>query len=148
MTAPTEPVGRRSQATASARTRSLRVYEQNPSLVVVTGIILDLEDTMTEQDSHEQVREMQRIDAVARLAFARGTHPELNRAEASARVDLAAAIMAMDEAADVPGRHNMQEQAEVERAIRAYADALADLVRGEASEPAALEVTVVEATFL
>lgn len=124
------------------------MYEQNPSLVVVTGTILDLEDTMAEQDPHEQVREMQRIDAIARLAFARGTHPELNRAEASARVDLAAAIMAMDEAADVPGRHNMQEQAAVETAIRAYANALAALVRGEASEPAALEVTVVEATFL
>lgn len=107
------------------------MYEQNPSLVVVTGTILDLKDTMAEQDPHEQVREMQRIDAIARLAFTRGTHPELSRAEASARVDLAAAIMAMDEAADVPGRHNMQEQAAVEVAVRAYADALAALVRGE-----------------
>lgn len=93
---------------------------------------------MAEQDSTEQVRETQRIGAVARLAFARKTHPELGRAEASARVDLAAAIMAMDEAEDADGhgvhRHSMQEQAAVEVAVRAYADALAALVRGEVQD--------------
>lgn len=76
---------------------------------------------------------MQRIGAVARLAFARKQNPDLVRAEAAARVDLAAAIMAMDEAEDIPGRHNLNEQVAVEAALRAYGHALADLIRGEAS---------------
>lgn len=74
------------------------------------------------------------MSAVVRLAFARDLHPELVRAEAAARVELAAAIMLMDEAADQPGRHNLQEQARVEECTRAYAQALADLLRGETSE--------------
>ncbi|SDH39102.1 hypothetical protein [Microbacterium sp. 77mftsu3.1] len=81
--------------------------------------------------------EAARIGAVHRLAFAREQHPDLVRAEAQARVDLAAAIMKLDEAADSDDviwgrRHTMQEQAAVERAKNAYAQALADLLRGEA----------------
>ena len=77
--------------------------------------------------------EMQRIGAVARLAFARKQNPDLVRAEAEARVVFAAAIMAMDEAEDVPGHHNLNEQVAVEVALRAYGQSLADLIRGEAS---------------
>jgi len=78
--------------------------------------------------------EARRVQATARLAFARETHPELYRASAAARLDLAAAIIAMDEAEDIPGRHNLQEQADVEQALRAYGQALADLIRGEAAD--------------
>lgn len=74
-----------------------------------------------------------RVSATLRLAFARKQHPDLIRAEAEVRLDVAAAIMAMDEAEDVPGRHNLGEQVAVEVALRAYGRALADLVRGEAS---------------
>lgn len=80
----------------------------------------------------EHEREMARVGAVSRLAFARKQHPELVKAEAQARVNLAAAIMAMDEAADQPGRHNLFEQAAVETALQEFGRALADLVRGEA----------------
>lgn len=71
------------------------------------------------------------VAAVARLAFARKQHPVLVREEAAARVGLAAAIMAMDEAAEVPGHHNLVEQVAVEQAKDRYVLALANLVRGE-----------------
>ena len=80
----------------------------------------------------EHEREMARVGAVSRLAFARKQNPELVKAEAQARVNLAAAILAMDEAADQPGRHNLFEQAAVEIALQEFGRALADLVRGEA----------------
>lgn len=75
--------------------------------------------------------EASRLGAVLRLSFARQQHPVLVREEAAARVDLAAAIMAMDESADVPGRHNLVEQIAVEQAKDRYGQALANLVRGE-----------------
>lgn len=74
-----------------------------------------------------------RVQALFRLAMARESHPELHRAMASARIDLAAAIIAMDEAEDIPGRHNLHEQAAVNEALAAYGQALADLIRGEKS---------------
>lgn len=76
----------------------------------------------------------QRIRAVARLGMMRDRHPELRAAEADARLALAAAIIAWDEAeqAQVPGRHTLHEQAAVNQASTAYAQALADLLRGEA----------------
>lgn len=79
-----------------------------------------------------QEQEAARVGATFRLAFAAKQHPELKRAEAEARLDLAAAIMAMDEADGDPMRHSLQEQAEVEAATDTYADALANLLRGEA----------------
>lgn len=79
--------------------------------------------------------ESERISAIARLAFARQRHTDLSRAEAAARVELAAAIMVMDEAADVAGRHNLAEQAAVNVALTAYGQALADLIRGETAAP-------------
>jgi hypothetical protein len=77
--------------------------------------------------------ETARVGAIMRLAFARKQYPELIRAEAATRVNLAAAIMTMDESDDLPGRHNLHEQMAVEVATRAYGQALADLIRGEAS---------------
>ena len=77
------------------------------------------------------ITEEQRVGAVHRLAFAREQHPELSRRLAEAKVELAAAIIAMDEAADIPGRHNLHEQAAVETMTQRYAQALADLVRGD-----------------
>lgn len=71
------------------------------------------------------------LAATVRLAFARKQHPLLVRDETTARVKLAAAIIAMDEANGQPGRHNLAEQAAVHEALTAYGDALANLVRGE-----------------
>lgn len=73
-----------------------------------------------------------RVQAIVRLAFARMQHPELSRREAEARLDLAAAIIAMDEAEDRVGRHNLHEQAAVNSAQLALGEAIADLIRGEA----------------
>ena len=82
--------------------------------------------------------EAAKVGATYRLAFAREQHPVLRQREADARLVLAAAIMQLDEAEDtddvVAGkRHTLQEQAAVEEAKNAYAQALADLIRGEAS---------------
>lgn len=74
-----------------------------------------------------------RVQAISQLAFAREQYPDLGRAEASARLDLAAAIIAMDEAEDVPGRHNLQQQLNVNNALHAYGQAIADLIRGEST---------------
>lgn len=71
------------------------------------------------------------VAATYRLAMHREQYPGLKRVESTARLYLAAAIIAMDEAENQPGRHSLQEQAEVERAKDAYAKALADLLRGE-----------------
>lgn len=77
-----------------------------------------------------------RVGATYRMATMRERHADLGRAEAQARTDLAAAIIAMDEADELarrdPSRHSMQEQARVELAKARYAQALADLLRGEA----------------
>jgi hypothetical protein len=82
-------------------------------------------------------REMARVSAVSVLSFARQKHPGLRHAEAAARLDLAAAIIAMDavdEQIEAGEKiHGMNEQAAVEHAQQVYAQALADLVRGEAS---------------
>lgn len=74
------------------------------------------------------------IGAVFRLATQDTLHPELRRAETQARLALAAAIMAFDqklEACDYDLSHTLHEQAAIEEAKTAYAQALADLVRGE-----------------
>lgn len=84
--------------------------------------------------SADQQIEALRLQAVNRLAFARKQEPELHNASNEARLDLAAAIIAMDEAEDqVPGHHNLEEQAQVNAALQRYGQALADLLRGEAS---------------
>lgn len=85
--------------------------------------------------------EMLRVQAISRLAFARKLHPDLNRAENDARVNLAAAILALDETQEKADAHNaagaefsmhtLNEQSAVESAILAYSQALAALVRGE-----------------
>ncbi|MFD8609488.1 hypothetical protein [Streptomyces sp. NPDC059631] len=62
-------------------------------------------------------------------------HPELKRRAADARLDLAAAVLAMDavEKRIRAGEkiHCLQEQAAVELGKNAHAQALADLLRGE-----------------
>ncbi|MFF8917485.1 hypothetical protein ACF08M_30295 [Streptomyces sp. NPDC015032] len=62
-------------------------------------------------------------------------HPELKRRVADARLELAAAILAMDAVEEriQAGEkiHSLQEQAAVELAKNAYAQTLADLLRGE-----------------
>lgn len=75
--------------------------------------------------------ELAKIQAVSRLAFARTTFPELRKAEAEARLVLAAAIIAMDDAGGLPGRHNLYEQELVNTALAEYGQALANLIRGE-----------------
>lgn len=82
--------------------------------------------------------EAARVGATFRLAFAGKQHPELRQAEAAARLDLAAAIMAWDEAEDsdevrAGRRHTLHEQNDVALAKSAYAQALANLIRGEKS---------------
>ena len=64
--------------------------------------------------------------------------PELVKAEAEARVRLAAAVIALD---DIEKRislgepmHSLYEQMLVEQAKNEYAQALADLMRGQASD--------------
>jgi len=72
------------------------------------------------------------------LAVRKTQYPQLVRAEAQARLHLAAAIQAMDEVEDLAEAghkvHSLTEQAEVERAKDAYAQALADLVRGQLAD--------------
>lgn len=76
--------------------------------------------------------ELGRVNATYRLSVMSQRHPQLQRAAAEARLDFVAAVISMDDADGVPGRHNLQEQADVEQKLRAYGQALADLVRGEA----------------
>lgn len=83
--------------------------------------------------SPEELLDMEHTGAAFRLTFTSEFHPELRDAEAQARIALAAAIIKMDAAEGIPGRHNLDEQVAVERATQAYAQALADLVRGEKS---------------
>lgn len=75
------------------------------------------------------------IVAVARLASARQVRPELAEREAEARVELAAAIMTMDEIRDEAVDEGfspllMLAEGEVETLKNTYAQALADLLRG------------------
>ena len=80
--------------------------------------------------------EAPRIGALARLGFVRQQHPALRRAEAAARLDLAAALIALDTVEDriAAGEmiHSANEQVAVEQKARAYTRALADLLRGMA----------------
>lgn len=69
------------------------------------------------------------VQAVSRLAFARKQNPALGDKEAAARVELARSILEMDEAVETGPA--IGEQARVEYAMRGYAEALADLIRGE-----------------
>ena len=74
------------------------------------------------------------ISAVFCLATQDRLHPGLRRAETQARLALAAAIMAFDQRLEACGddlSHTLHEQAAIEEAKTAYAQALADLVRGE-----------------
>lgn len=71
------------------------------------------------------------------MAMRKIQYPQLVHTEAQARLKLAAAIAAMDEAEDRiemgMAIHSLNEQAAVEQAKDAYGQALADLMRGQAS---------------
>lgn len=90
------------------------------------------------QLTEEQEREAARLGAAYLLGHRRMAHKELVRAEAQARLGLAAAIIAMDQVKEriAAGEkiHSLNEQAAVELTKNAYAQALADLLRGEAPE--------------
>lgn len=81
------------------------------------------------------VSEEQKVAAVHRLGVMSERHPELKRRVADARLKLAAAVLAMDAVEEriQAGEkiHSLQEQAAVELAKNAHAQALADLLRGE-----------------
>lgn len=84
-----------------------------------------------------QAQEAARVNATMRLAFARIADKELGRAEAQARLNLAAAIIALDEAEDLAEEnqaHTAWEQFAVETAKNDYAQALADLLRRDTRE--------------
>ncbi|MGW3202293.1 hypothetical protein ACWDBD_48970 [Streptomyces sp. NPDC001118] len=81
------------------------------------------------------ISEEQKVAAVHRLSVMSERHPELKRRAADARLELAAVILAMDAVDEriQAGEkiHSLQEQAAVESAKNAHAQALADLLRGE-----------------
>lgn len=81
------------------------------------------------------VSEEQKVAAVHRLSVMSERHPKLKRRVADARLELAAAVLAMDAVEEriQAGEkiHSLQEQAAVELAKNAHAQALADLLRGE-----------------
>ncbi|MFB7594631.1 hypothetical protein [Streptomyces sp. NPDC056160] len=81
------------------------------------------------------ISEEQKVAAVHRLSVMSEQHPERKRRVADARLELVAAILAMDavEARIQAGEkiYSFQEQAAVELAKNARAQALADLLRGE-----------------
>lgn len=81
------------------------------------------------------IGEEQKVAAVHRLSVMSERHPELKRRVADVRLELAAVILAMDAVEEriQAGEkiHSLQEQAAVEQAKNAHAQALADLLRGE-----------------
>ena len=81
-------------------------------------------------------QEANRLNAAHRLGRMKIGYPALTKALASAHLNLAAAIIAMDEIderieAGEP-LHSMNEQVAVNNALNAYGQALADLLRGDA----------------
>ncbi|PUB32535.1 hypothetical protein C8K30_1011061 [Promicromonospora sp. AC04] len=98
---------------------------------------------MTADQQDADAASVEDVATTFRLAVMAERHPALRRAEARARLRLAAAIQAMDEAGSVPGRHDLGEQAAVELASQRYSRALADLVRGETGPTATPEAAVV-----
>lgn len=76
--------------------------------------------------------EEEKNSVVHRLSMMRLNHPELQYAEAEARLELASAIMKMDEQdAKGEGHHSLNEQHAVNIKQTEYAQALANLIRGE-----------------
>lgn len=73
------------------------------------------------------------VCATFTLGMHRQRFPELTRAEAQARLRLAAAIMSFDELSEA-GENTLFAQARIETETINYRDALADLLRGETSD--------------
>lgn len=88
--------------------------------------------TLSPQD---HAREMAHVGAVHRLAMTAVQRPDLRKAEAQARIELAAAIIAFDEVEDRIANgekiHSLQEQVNVELATTAYRTALMNFLRRE-----------------
>lgn len=76
-------------------------------------------------------QEAARVGATFTLAMHKKLYPDLNRALAEARLDLAAAIQALDRAVD-KGEPGIAEDIIVSHTTTAHAQALADLLRGQA----------------
>lgn len=86
----------------------------------------------TEPQQPDPIVEAARVSATFTLAMRGSSHPELKRALADARLDLAAAIQAMD-AAFERVESGIAEQLAVNTAMVNHAAAMADLLRGEAA---------------
>ena len=75
------------------------------------------------------------LNATMVLAQRSSTHPQLRRAEAQARVELAAAILVWDAAELAKSEdlsvHTLNEQQAVNTALQKYGEALANYLRGE-----------------
>lgn len=71
------------------------------------------------------------VQAVYRLAVMRERFPDLHQAEATARHDLAGAIMDWDEVQEQDPASSIPQGVKVEQALAAYGQALANLLRGE-----------------
>lgn len=76
-------------------------------------------------------QEAARVAATFALAMHKKIYPDLNRALAEAHLDLAAAIQALDRAVD-KGEPGIAEEIIVSHTTTAHAEALADLLRGQA----------------
>ncbi|MBD0673987.1 hypothetical protein [Streptomyces sp. CBMA156] len=81
------------------------------------------------------ITEEQKVAAVYRLGVMTAKHPALKGRLADTRLELAAAIIALDAVEErIQGGekiHSLQEQTAVEQAKNDYAQALAELLRGE-----------------
>lgn len=77
---------------------------------------------------YEPVTEKDLVNAVYRLAVMGSTHPQLVQKQVAARVRLAACIIAHD---DAPEPLKAYTGTAVANASAEYAQALADLIRGE-----------------
>lgn len=92
-------------------------------------------DTETTTPVASQSEDAELVGIAYTLTVRKTQYPQLVRAEAQARLRLAAAIAALDETEDRieagMAIHSLNEQLAVERAKDDYAQALADLVRGQ-----------------
>lgn len=79
-----------------------------------------------------------RVSSVFSIVNGRAAHPDLGRAENQAKMNLVAAIAALDSAPQLDSHgnkmHDLNEQAAANQALELYGQALADLVRGEAGD--------------
>lgn len=85
---------------------------------------------MSTTDLYNPISDADLASAVARLGLTRPGRAELRRAEAQARLRLAATIMKLDDIGEDDPRI-VYADADVQSALAAYGQALAAVVRGE-----------------